>query len=145
MNERQRDLFLYLWSRRRTPGQMQIALRGAAIGALGGLVFALILGSSSDLASGTTYTGLSVIIPIIERGGMLLVMSIGAFGLLGFILANRVFAAQEAMYQSMMASGARVPDAKPQMQPGDRGPAVAVAIAFGVIALFIVVLFINYW
>ncbi|HJS80631.1 MAG TPA: hypothetical protein VJ748_08390 [Vitreimonas sp.] len=145
MNERQRDLFLWLWSQRRKPGQQAIALRGAAIGALGGLVFALILGGESDLSRGTTYTGLSVIIPIIERGGMLLLLSVGAFGLLGFILANRVFAAQEAMYQSMLASGARVPEQKPQMQPGDRGPAVAVAIAAAIIAAFIVILFVNYW
>ena len=145
MNERQRDLFLWLWSQRRKPGQQAIALRGAAIGALGGLVFALILGGNSDLSSGTTYTGLSVIIPIIERGGMLLLLSVAAFGLLGFILANRVFAAQEAMYQSMLASGARVPEQKPQMQPGDRGPAVAVAIAAAIIAAFIVILFVNYW
>jgi hypothetical protein len=145
MNERQRDLFLWLWSQRRKPGQQAIALRGAAIGALGGLVFALILGGNSDLSSGTTYTGLSVIIPIIERGGMLLLLSVGAFGLLGFILANRVFAAQEAMYQSVLASGARVPEQKPQMQPGDRGPAVAVAIAALIIAAFILVLFVNYW
>jgi hypothetical protein len=145
MNERQRDLFLWLWSQRRKPGQQAIALRGAAIGALGGLVFALILGGESDLSRGTTYTGLSVIIPIIERGGMLLLLSVGAFGLLGFILANRVFAAQEAMYQSMLASGARVPEQKPQMQPGDRGPAVAVAISAAIIAAFIVILFVNYW
>jgi hypothetical protein len=145
MNERQRDLFLWLWSQRRKPGQQAIALRGAAIGALGGLVFALILGGNSDLSSGTTYTGLSVIIPIIERGGMLLLLSVGAFGLLGFILANRVFATQEAMYQSVLASGARVPEQKPQMQPGDRGPAVAVAIAALIIAAFILVLFVNYW
>jgi hypothetical protein len=143
MNGRQRDLFLWLWSQRRKPGQQAIALRGAAIGALGGLAFALILGG--NLSSGTTYTGLSVIIPIIERGGMLLLLSVGAFGLLGFILANRVFAAQEAMYQSMLASGARVPEQKPQMQPGDRGPAVAVAIAAAIIAAFIVILFVNYW
>ena len=145
MNERQRNLFLWLWSQRRRPGQQAIALRGAAIGALGGLVFALILGSNSDLAGDTTYTGLSVIIPIIERGGMLLLLSVGAFGLLGFVLANRVFAAQEAMYQNMLASGARVPDQKPQMQLGDRGPAVAVAIVATIIAAFIVVLFVNYW
>lgn len=43
MNERQRDLFLYVWSRRRAPGQMAVSLRGAIIGALGGVVFALIL------------------------------------------------------------------------------------------------------
>jgi hypothetical protein len=144
VNERQRDLFLWLWSQRRKPGQQAIALRGAAIGALGGVVFALILGNNGAIDRGS-YTGLSIIIPIIERGGMLLLMSVGAFGLIGFVLANRVFAAQEAMYQSLLATGARVPDAKPRMQPGDRGPALAVAIAAAAIAVFIAVVFVLYW
>ena len=92
-----------------------------------------------DIASGArgSYTGISVIIPMIERGGLLLLLSIGAFGLIGFTLANRVFASQEAMYQSMLASGARVPDQKPVLQGADRWPAIAVAIAFAVIAGFI--------
>lgn len=144
MNERQRDLFLWLWSRRREPGQGAIALRGALIGALGGVAFALILAGSMDVDRGS-YTGLSVIIPMIERGGVLLILSAGAFGLLGFILANRVFAAQEAMYQSMLEAGARVPEQKPQMRLGDRGPALAVAIAAAVIVGFIAVLFVLYW
>lgn len=144
MNERQRDLFLWLWAQRRKPGQHAIALRGAAIGALGGVAFALILASGGAIDRGS-YTGLSVIIPIIERGGALLVLSVGAFGLLGFILANRVFAAQEAMFQNMLAAGARVPDSKPQMQPSDRGPAIAVAIAAAAIAVFVIALFVMYW
>jgi hypothetical protein len=49
------------------------------------------------------------------------------------------------MYQSILATGARVPEQKPVMQPGDRGPAIAVAIAAGVIAVFIIVLFAMYW
>jgi hypothetical protein len=144
VNERQRDLFMWLWSRRRAPGRSAIALRGTLIGALGGVAFALILASSGSVDRGS-YTGLSVIIPMIERGGMLLLLSVGAFGLLGFILANRVFAAQEAMYQSMLQAGARVPEQKPQMQLGDRGPALAVAIAAMVILAFIVALFVMYW
>ena len=144
MNERQRDLFLWVWSQRRKPGQQAVALRGAAIGALGGLVFALILGSGGAIDRGG-YTGLSAIIPIVERGGMLLLLSIGAFGWLGFVLANRVFTAQEAMYQSLLASGVRVPDHKPPMQMSDRGPALAVAIVAAAIAVFIVVLFVMYW
>lgn len=144
MNDRQRDLFLWLWSRRRKPGQAAIALRGALIGALGGVVFALILGGSSSVDRGS-FTGLSVIIPIIERGGMLLVLSVGAFGLIGFILANRVFAAQEEMYHSMLQAGARVPEQKPIMRPGDRGPAVAVAIVGVLIVAFIAALFVMYW
>jgi hypothetical protein len=137
VNERQRDLFLYVWSERRKPGQAQIALRGAIVGALGGLVFAAIL--FGDVANGArgNYTGLSAIIPIIERGGLLLLLSVGAFGLIGFTLANRVFASQEAMYQNMLAAGAQVPAQKPVMQGADRWPAIAVGIAVAVIAGFI--------
>jgi hypothetical protein len=123
VNERQRDLFLYVWSRRRKPGQMAIALRGAAIGAIGGLVFAAIL--SSDIAGG---------------GGLqLFAMSIGAFAFIGFVLANRVFASQEAMYQSMLSTGAQVPVQKPVMQGADRWPAIAVGVAVAIIAGFIIV------
>jgi hypothetical protein len=136
VNERQRDLFLWIWSQRRKPGQAAIGLRGGAIGALGGLVFALIMASTIDFGR-AGYTGLSAILPIIERGGLLLVLSIGAFAGIGFLLANRVFASQEAMYQAMLSSGARVPDQKPVMQGADRWPAIAVGIAVAVIAGFI--------
>lgn len=136
MNERQRDLFLYVWSRRRAPGQAAIALRGAAIGALGGLLFTLMLIGDIGADRGS-YTGVSAILPFIQRGGTLLVLSVGAFALLGFLGANRVFAAQESQYQAILATGAKVPDQKPVMQPGDRGPAIAVAIAAAVIVGFI--------
>lgn len=137
MNERQRDLFLYVWSRRRTPGQEAIALRGLIIGAIGGFVFTLIM--IGDVGGGArgSYTGISAIIPFIERGGTLLVLSVSAFAGIGFFLANRVFASQEAMYQNMLAQGAQVPAQKPVMQGADRWPAVAVGIAVAVIAGFI--------
>ena len=70
---------------------------------------------------------------------------VGAFGLLGFILANRVFASQEAMYQSMLASGAQIPAQKPGMQGADRWPVIAVGVAFAVIVIFIIVLFAMDW
>jgi hypothetical protein len=136
MNERQRDLFLYLWAERRKPGQAAIALRGAIIGALGGVVFALFMLSQID-TSAPGYTGLSVIIPLIEKGGMLLGLSVAAFGLIGFLGANRVFAAQESQYQALISAGARVPTQKPVIQAADRGPAIAVGIAVAVIAGFI--------
>ncbi|MBX3430533.1 MAG: hypothetical protein KF779_13210 [Hyphomonadaceae bacterium] len=136
MNERQRDLFLYQWSRSRAPGQMAISLRGAAIGALGGLLFTLMLIGDVGGDRGS-YTGLSAIIPFIERGGKLLVLSVGAFAAIGFGLANRVFASQEAMYQSMLATGAQPPAEKPVMQGADRWPMIAVGIAVAVIAGFI--------
>jgi hypothetical protein len=136
VNERQRDLFLWLWSKRRAPGQAAIALRGAVIGAIGGIVFALIILGHIGADRGG-YTGLSAILPLIQRGGMLLALSVAALGFIGFAGANRVFAAQEAQYQAILATGAKVPDQKPVMQPGDRGPAIAVAIAVAVIVGFI--------
>jgi len=144
MNERQRDLFLYVWSRRRQRGQAAVSLMGAGIGALGGLVFALVLGSEMGADRGS-YTGISALLPMLQRVGAVLALSVPAFAFIGFLGANRVYASQEAMYQSILATGARVPDQKPVMQPGDRGPALAVAIAFGVVAIFIIVLFAMYW
>lgn len=133
MNERQRDLFMYIWSERRKRGKAAVALRGAGIGALGGVLFSLILGSSFDAAT------------LVENAGKLLLLSVPAFGWIGYLGASRVFASQEAMYQSMLASGARVADTKPVMQPGDRWPAIAVGVTFVLIAGFIVTLFVLYW
>jgi hypothetical protein len=144
VNERQRDLFLYVWSKRRGPGQMGAGLRGAVIGALGGVAFALIMVGEGGVDRGS-YTGLSAVLPLLERSGAILVLAVPAFALIGFTLANRVFASQEAMYQSILATGAQVPAQKPVMQPGDRGPAIAVGIAAAVIAGFIIVLFAMYW
>jgi hypothetical protein len=74
----------------------------------------------------------------------LIALSVPAFAFIGWLGANRVYAAQEAMFQSMLASGAEVPAQKPVMQPGDRGPAVAVGIAVAIIAGFIIFLFVQY-
>ena len=144
MNERQRDLFLYVWSKRREPGQTQVALRGAGIGALGGLVFAMILGGGGGAnLSSEGQQSFGAIASIIGAGGVLLLLSVGAFGLLGFFLANRVFASQEAMYQSLLATGAQPPAQKPVMQGADRWPAIAVGIAVVVIVSFIAFVWIT--
>ncbi len=137
MNERQRDLFLWLWSRRRKPGQTAIALRGALIGALGGLVFAFMLSPGSDAPA---YDFIGQITPMARLIGM----SVPAFAFLGWLGANRVYAAQETMYQSMLASGAEVPAQKPIMQASDRGPALAVGIAVAIILGFIIFVFVQY-
>jgi len=120
VNERQRDLFLWVWSQRRKRGQMAVALRGALIGAIGGLVFALAL-------AGADAPFFNVVI-----------LSVPAFAFIGWLGANRVYASQETMYQSMLCAGARVPEQKPVMQAGDRGPAIAVGIAVAVIVGFII-------
>ncbi|MGE0739959.1 MAG: hypothetical protein AB7O98_01350 [Hyphomonadaceae bacterium] len=140
MNERQRDLFLWLWSRRRKPGLAAIGLRGAAIGAIGGLVFASILAPNIVSPDIHAYEIGAQFIANLPLFGM----SIAAFAWLGWLGASRVYAQQEAMYQAMLASGARVPDEKPVMQMSDRGPALAVAIAVVLIAGFIGLLLLQY-
>lgn len=135
---------MWIWSRRRQIGQAQAGLRGLLIGVVGGLLFTFIMLSEIGTDRGT-YTGVSALLPLIQRGGTLLVLSVGAFGFIGFMGANRVFAAQEAQYQALLQAGARVPDQKPEMQLADRGPALAVGIAVAVIAAFIVTLFVMFW
>jgi hypothetical protein len=143
MNDRQRDLFLYLWSRRREPGPAAVALRGALIGGLGGLVFAILMLGETGADRGG-YTGLSALLPLFERGGVLIALSVPAFAWIGYLGASRLYASQEAMYQAMLAAGARVPEQKPAMQARDRGPALAVAIAVLAIVAFIAALWVMY-
>jgi len=132
MNERQRDLFLWQWSRRRAPGLHAIALRGALIGALGGIAFGLLLAPGP--APGVhAYDTLGQLL----SGFKVYALSVPAFAAIGWSGAWRVFRSQEAMYQSLLATGARVPAQEPVLQMRDRGPAIAVGIAVAVIAGFV--------
>jgi len=141
VNERQRDLFLWVWSRRRQPGRAAIGLRGALIGALGGVAFALILapGASPDIPN---YNQWGQLFGGIGNTLKAMVLAVPAFGFLAWLGADRIYAAQERMYQDMLAAGARVPEQKPVMELRDRGPALAVAIAFAVIGGLILALFV---
>lgn len=141
MNERQRDLFLYVWSRRRKPGQLAVGLRGAAIGAIGGLVFIAFMFNGGHPA-GSEGASLG------EQMGTalgLLAMSVGAFGLIGWVGANRVYAQNERMYEAILDTGAKVPEQKPVMQMADRWPAIMVGVTVVIIAGFIIALFIAYY
>lgn len=132
MNARQRDLFLYLWSRRRQAGRAKIVMRGAIIGALGGVLFTLMMLSAIDL--GNTWPEL---MEGLGKVGLMLGLAVPAFGLIGLLGSSRVWNSQEQMYQAMLSAGARVPDQKPVMQPGDRWPAIVVGVAVALIAGFI--------
>jgi hypothetical protein len=138
VNERQRDLFLYNWSRRRAPGQQVIALRGLLIGAVGGLAFALIMMQSGATPPGvTSYDFLRQLM----SAGQLLVLSVPAFAFIGWFIANRVFAAQEAQYQALISAGHQPPAEKPAMTTADRWPAMMIGVVAAVIAGFILYLF----
>lgn len=144
MNERQRDLFLWVWSRRRKPGQTAIGLRGAAIGALGGVLFTLLISPGAPSSVHSYDVGGQLFGAIGEHLRML-ALAVPAFGAIGWFGANRIYASQEAMYQAILQSGARIPEQKPEMQMSDRGPAIAAGIAAAIIAIFIAVLFAMYW
>ena len=62
MNERQRDLFLWLWARRRARGAAVVGLRGALVGAAGGVLFSGILLSGMGAPAAAGYTGLSAVL-----------------------------------------------------------------------------------
>lgn len=141
MTDRQRDMFLWVWSRRRRPGRAAIVMRGLVIGAVGGVAFAAVmLGSMGGGGNHSTVAFLSSL----KQVGMLFGLSIPAFAALGFLTASRVFSSNEAMYQSLLRSGARVPDEKPILRTSDRGPAIAVGIVVAVIVAFIVIVFIKF-
>ncbi len=122
------------------PGAAVIALRGALIGAAGGIVFALVLSSGFRADNGSVAS----VLALFQQGAAVLVLSVPAFAWIGYLGASRVFAANEAMYQAMLGAGARVPAEKPQLRAGDRGPAIAVAVAVLMIVAFIVVLWAKY-
>lgn len=142
MNERQRDLFLYEWSRRRAPGRARVALRGAIIGALGGVLFTVLMMSAGALEFGNTSASLMSGLGNLAK---MLGLAVPAFGAIGYVGANRVYAQQEAMYQAILQTGAQPPAEKPQLQGADRWPAIAVGVAVVIIAGFIIALFIAYW
>lgn len=126
MNARQRDLFLWQWSKRRRVGRTGVALRGALIGATGGLLFALILGSGmgSDGPRGFPW-----LLEAIGRWAALIAMSVPSFAALASALAVRVFRSHEQMYQAILRGGVVLPEQAPVVQWSDRGPAIAVVVA----------------
>lgn len=144
MNERQRDLFLWVWSRRRKPGQAAIGMRGALIGAAGGVLFTLLMSPGAPANVHSYDTGGQLFGALFEHLRML-ALAVPAFAGIGWLLTNRIYASQEAMYQTMLQGGARVPERKPRMDMADRWPAIAVGVAAALIAIFIATLFVMYW
>ena len=136
MNERQRDLFLYLWSQRRKPGRNAILMRGLLVGALGGVLFALILNPGAPVGV-MPYDWIGQMMPKLQ----VLAMAVPAFAAIGYVGARRVWGAQEGMYVRLLDSGARVPERKPEMQLADRWPALMVGATVVIIVGFIGTLF----
>lgn len=136
MTPNQRDMFMWTWSRSRKRGRLGMILLGAGIGAAGGLLFALILGSGIDFGATPG--------EIASNGLRLYGLSIPAFAGIGAFGIDRVYRSQESMYQHFIAQGATPPETKPTLTTAERGPMIAVFIAAGVMAAGIAALWIAY-
>ncbi|MES1203062.1 MAG: hypothetical protein ABUS57_16625 [Pseudomonadota bacterium] len=150
MSEKQNQLFMYVWSRRRARGRLTVAAMGAGIGALGGLLFTSIMfwgsgGSSMSVNEDAVSPMESAIGHAIGPAGLMLVLAVPAFAALGAGLAWRVFGSQEAIYQSLLAQGVEPPATKPVLNGRDRWPQYAVIATVVIIAVFIlcVALFVH--
>lgn len=144
MNARQRDLFLWLWDHRRRIGASGAARRGALIGALGGLAFALVLGVGlfENPANGSVAELLRVARQGLSNLLLLGAIAVPVFAAFGLFMAGRVFGLNEAMYRGLIAGGASVPDRKPKLEPGDRWPAIVVAVSVAILTGLVALLYV---
>lgn len=139
MNDRQRDLFLWEWSKRRKRGLWRVTLLGGLIGGLGGLVFALVLMQAPEVGP---RHGLSSLIPLLERFFQWIFWSVPPFAVIGMGFAYRTFSRNELWFQLLLDGGAKVPEQRPILQPGDRWPlyvtiAAAILICIGVVVIWV--------
>ncbi len=144
MNDRQRDLFLWQWSTLRQRGLGHVTLLGTLVGAIGGLVFALVMMDMADVPHRHGLSSLLTVVDVIERSFRWVALSIPPFAVIGMATAYRSFSRNELMYQLLLKGGARVPDQKPILLPGDRWPlylviATVVVLIGLVVTLWVVV------
>lgn len=144
MNDRQRDQFLWLWSRRRQPGRAAIARRGALVGAAGGVLFALVM-LGLVIADAGPSRGLGSLVDLLGNAVKLLVLSVPSFAGIGYLGVLRVYNHHELMFEQILASGAKVPEQAPVLRTSDRWPLMVVWAAVALIVGCIIWLFIELW
>jgi len=139
MNERQAQLQLYQWGKRRKLGRMNATVRGAIVGAIGGLLFPVLMFAFSggatieyrDMPTEWRWTGAYGTFFVMAA------MAVPAFAALGALVAWRVWGSQEAIYQSLLAQGYKEPAEPPVLTNAEKWPQYAVFGALGLIVLFI--------
>jgi hypothetical protein len=105
-------------------------MRGAVIGGLGGLAFALVKANGAHEPGVAAYDTTGQIRTLLKLIGL----SVPAFAGIALAGARRTYNLNEFMYQSMLQTGARVPDEKPVLKMGERGPMIAVVVTVVLIA-----------
>lgn len=140
MNERQRDRFLFEWSRRRTKGKRGAARQGMIAGAVAGVVVAGLLGAPVGWSAGTAGVPPRNAYDLVLSGMPLTVVSVPLFASIGRAIAARRWLQCERRYRLLLIdAGVSVPRTRPPLRLADRAPLFAVwgAIAFvaGMIAV----------
>jgi hypothetical protein len=142
VSEGRDEAFLWEWTQRRRYGRLGVLMLGLAIGAIGGLVFALLMlwgmtmnGASFRLNEDEMSPFMLWLGRLLGPTGFLFAVSIPAFAGLGALLSFRVWDMVEYRYRSLLDAGARVPDRRPQLTLKQRIPAIIVLVFFGLLAL----------
>jgi hypothetical protein len=143
MKEHEQAAFLWQWTERRRIGKRGALLFGLGIGALGGLLFAVLM-LYAMTANGGTFEVSDDVAPffrwladLLGPTGFLFVVAIPPFALLGAFLANRVWGMLDSRYVALIDAGVRIPDTKPRWSLKDRAPALAVLGGFILLALWL--------
>ncbi len=149
MNGRPEEAFLWDWTRRRRYGRLGILMFGLAIGAVGGLVFALLMlwgmtmnGASFSLNEDEMSPFMLWLGRLLGPTGFLFALSIPAFAGIGAFLSFRVWDMIEHRYHSLLDAGARVPDERPVLTLKERMPAI---IVLAVLVLLVVGMLYGLW
>ena len=142
MSERQEQAFLWEWTRRRRFGRVGVLLFGLAIGAAGGLAFAILMfwgmtmnGASFRLNEDEMSPLMLWLGRLLGPTGFLFAVSIPAFAGLGAILSFRAWDMIEHRYHSLLNAGVRVPDERPLLTLKERRPTIIVLVIFGLLVL----------
>jgi|GEM_PF-2150757 len=144
MSEREQDFFLWNWTRRRSRGLSRTLLIGAGVGAIGGLVFALLMLYGMTASGGSFYVDeeeagpiLGAIARALGPTGFLFFLSIPAFAGLGAFLSHFVWGRMERRYHFLIEHGARMPADRPVMTRKERTVKWAVIGGFALLCLFL--------
>lgn len=133
---------MWKWTRRRRHGRLGVLLLGLAIGAAGGLAFAILMlwgmtmnGASFSLNEDEMSPLLLWLGRLLGPTGFLFAVSIPAFAGLGAILSFRAWDIIEHRYHTLLNTGARVPEERPLLTLKERMPTLIVLAIFGLLVL----------
>ncbi|HET9230039.1 MAG TPA: hypothetical protein VFO00_02045 [Vitreimonas sp.] len=142
MSGRRDEVFLWDWTRRRRYGRLGVLLLGLAIGAAGGLAFAILMFWGMTMNGGSFSLNEDEMSPfmlwlgrLLGPTGFLFAVSIPAFAGLGALLSFRAWDMIEHRYHTLLNAGLRVPDERPVLTLKERAPTIIVLAIFGLIVL----------